>query len=118
MSNENQEGALQIVRRSDGAIVIEGELNHHNAERFQGALDSLKFEPNSEIVMDLFGFDVDDGLAVVMAINALRDLLKRIRKLTLIGAPQILCHNLYRVGLLDSNNAIELIDMREDEPYG
>jgi anti-anti-sigma regulatory factor len=118
MLYENQESTLQLSRRSDGAIVIEGELDHRNAVDFQGTLESLKVEPNSEIVLELFGFDVEDGIAVVTAINALRDLLKRVSKLTLIGAPQMLCHNLYRVGLLESTSAIELLAMREDEPYG
>lgn len=99
-------------------MVIEGELDHRNAERFQDALELLRVEPNSKLVFDLFGFDVEDGVGVATAINALRDLLKRVSKLTLIGAPQMLCHNLYRVGLLESSGAIELLAMREDEPYG
>lgn len=109
---------MQITQRQDGVIVVEGELNHRNAEVFQSALDSLNIEPNGEIVFVMFGFDVDDGIAVVTAINALRDLLKRVSKVKLIGAPQILCHNIYRVGMLETGNDIELIDMREDEPYG
>jgi anti-anti-sigma regulatory factor len=103
---------------SDDLITIEGELNQDNAEAFQQSLESLNIEPDSTIVIDLFDFDVDDGVSVVTAINALRDLLKRVGRVQLIGAPQILCHNIYRVGLLESNTAIELIDMREDEPYG
>jgi hypothetical protein len=118
MSNENQESRLQVTQRPDGAIVVEGALNQHNAEAFQSALESLNLEPNGEIVLAMFGFDIDDGLGVVTAINALRDLLKRASKLKLIGAPQILCHNLYRVGMLELGKAIELIEMREDEAYG
>jgi hypothetical protein len=118
MSHENQENRLQVTRRQDGVIVVEGALNQRNAEAFQSALESLNLEPNGEIVLAMFGFDVDDGIGVVTAINALRDLLKRASKLKLIGAPQILCHNLYRVGMLELGHAVELIDMREDEPYG
>jgi hypothetical protein len=103
---------------SGDLIIIEGELNLLNSEAFQQALESLNIEPDSTIAMDMFSFDVDDGVSVATAINALRDLLKRVKRVQLIGAPQILCHNIYRVGLLESNTAIELIDMREDEPYG
>jgi anti-anti-sigma regulatory factor len=117
MPDENHENALQISSRSDGAMVMEGVLSQRNAEDFQSALDSLSVEANGEMTFDLFGFDVEDGVAVATFINALRDLLKRVGRVKLIGAPQILCHNLYRVGLLESNSAIELVAMREDEPY-
>jgi anti-anti-sigma regulatory factor len=103
---------------ADDLIIIEGELNHFNAEAFQQALESLNIEQDSKIAIDMFGFDINDGVSVAIAVNALRDLLKRVSQLQLIGAPQILCHNLYRVGLLGPGSAIELIDMREDEPYG
>jgi anti-anti-sigma regulatory factor len=99
-------------------MVIEGELNHRNAEVFEQALKSLEVEANGRLVLVMSGFDVDDGIGVATAINGLRDLLKRVDRLQLTGAPQILCHNLYRVGLLDANTKIELLDMRQDEPYG
>ncbi len=107
-----------INQRSDGVIVVEGELNHRNVEAFQNALENLTLEPGGEIVFAMSGFDVDDGIAVVTAINALRDLLERVSRLKLLCAPQILCHNFYRLGMLETGGAIELIDMREDEPYG
>ena len=116
MSNENQQSELQYTKRNDGTIVVEGELNQQNTGTFQQTLELLNIEQDSKIVIDMFGFDVEDGVSVAIAVNALRDLLKRVRQLQLIGAPQILCHNLYRVGLLGPNTAIELIDMREDEP--
>jgi hypothetical protein len=103
---------------ADDLIIIEGELNHLNAEAFLRSVELLNIEQDSEIVIDMFGFDVEDGVSVATAVNALRDLLKHVSRLQLIGAPQIFCHNLYRVGLLGPNSVIELIDMREDEPYG
>ena len=51
-------------------------------------------------------------------VNALRALRRRCRRLVLVHAPQILAHNLYRVGMLDGEDAVELEAMREDEPYG
>jgi anti-anti-sigma regulatory factor len=118
VSSENPPNELQFTRREAGAIAIEGELTHVNAEAFEKALTTLDVEANGRLVLDMFGFDIDDGVGVATAINALRDLLKRVGRLQLTGAPQILCHNLYRVGLLDANTTIELIDMRQDEPYG
>jgi hypothetical protein len=118
MPDEDQEEILKIRQQSDGVIVVEGELNQRNVEAFQSALDGLTLMSGGEIVFVMFGFDVDDGIAVVTAINAFRELLKRVSRLKLIGAPQLLCHNIYRVGMLETGDAVELIDMREDEPYG
>jgi hypothetical protein len=118
VSNEYQQSELQYTQRDDGTIIIEGELSQGNAAAFQQTLASLNVKPDSKLAFDMFGFDVEDGVSVAIAVNALRDLLKRVSRLQLIGAPQILCHNIYRVGLLGSNTTIELTDMREDEPYG
>jgi anti-anti-sigma regulatory factor len=118
LSPENQQNELQFSRREDGAIVIEGELNSGNAEAFEKTMNSLAVESDGKLVLQMFGFDIVDGVGVATAINGLRDLLKRVDRLRLTGAPQILCHNLYRVGLLDAGSRIELIDMRQDEPYG
>jgi anti-anti-sigma regulatory factor len=118
VSKEEQQNEWRFTKRQDGAIIIEGDLNHENAEAFRQALGLLKAEPDSKTVLDMSGFDVDDGIGVAIAINALRDLLERAGWVQLIGAPQILGHNLYRVGLMGANTTIELIDMREDEPYG
>ncbi|MBI3654640.1 MAG: STAS domain-containing protein [Acidobacteria bacterium] len=115
---EVPESALQISRRSDGVIVIEGELTQDHAAEFQVALAALQAASDAAMIFDLFGFEVADGLAVATTINALRELLQRTGKVTLLGAPQMLAHNLYRVGMLEANSAIALIDMREDEPYG
>jgi hypothetical protein len=115
---ENHQNEMQFTIGADGALVIEGELNHGNADAFEKALETLNVEPNGVLVLDMFGFDIDDGVGVATAINGLRNLLKRVGGLQLRGAPQILCHNLYRVGLLEANTMIELLDMRQDEPYG
>ncbi len=107
---------INIIQHSDTALALEGELSQSNVEGFEQAMAALKI--NAEVVaLDMLEFDVDDGLAIATAINAIRHLLKQTKKVKLIAAPQILCHNLYRVGLLELGTAIELVAMREDEPY-
>ena len=71
-----------------------------------------------EVLIELYEFDILDGVAATAAVNAVRVLLERCGKVTLIGAPQILAHNLYRVGMLADDGPIRLLDMREDEAYG
>ncbi len=108
---------INIIQHSDAAIGIEGELNQANAAVFEQQIAALEINPDG-VALDLIEFDVGDGIAIATAINAIRHLLKRTKKVKLIGAPQILCHNIYRVGLLETGTHIELVAMREDEPYG
>ena len=107
---------LRVTERRPGeAVVIEGELTEANREEFERLIDALAADTRREIRLDLYGLDIEDGLALATAINSLRRLRARAARLRLEGAPQMLCHNLYRVGLL-GDNRIELIDMRRDEP--
>ena len=98
-------------------VIIEGELTEANAEEFERRMNELIQKPQREITLDLYGLDIDDGIALVTVINSLRRLRDQTARIVLKGAPQMLGHNLYRVGMLD-DDAITLIDMRLDEPSG
>lgn len=67
--------------------------------------------------LDLTEFDIEDGVAATHMVNAVRLLGSRIPLLQIVGAPQVLAHNLYRTGMFTQGD-IELIAMREDEAYG
>jgi hypothetical protein len=108
---------LLVIQSSGHAIIIEGDLTASNADEFARCLLVLNPEARGEITLDLRGLDIDDGAAIAVAVNAIRQLCARTSKLILIGAPQMLCHNLYRIGLLAGDH-LELIDMRQDEPAG
>ena len=111
-------GPQIIVRVSGGAIIVEGELRESNAQELEKLLHDFAAETGSVVKLDLSGLDIEDGAGLAAAINALRRVRARSSKLVLARAPQMLCHNLYRLGLLEGRCAIELIDMREDEPTG
>ena len=111
-------GPQIIVRAADGAVIVEGELRESNAHELEKLLHDFAAEAGGVVRLDLSGLDIDDGAGLAAAINALRSVRARSSKLVLARAPQMLCHNLYRLGLLDGRGAIELIDMREDEPAG
>jgi anti-anti-sigma regulatory factor len=99
-------------------VIIEGELSQSNASEFKARLRELDAERGQVLTLDLSGLDIEDSIAVATAINSLRELSTRRVRVVLRGAPQMLCHNLYRVGLLGGSNAIELVEMRFDEPAG
>ena len=114
----NREPDFRVIERMAGeAVIIEGELTEANAEEFERQMNELVREPGQKITLDLYGLDIDDGVALATFINLLRRLRRQTSRLILKGAPQMLGHNLYRVGMLD-DDAITLIDMRLDEPSG
>ena len=114
----NREPDFRVIERMAGeAVTVEGELTEANAEEFERRMNEIFQKSQREITIDLYGLDIDDGVALATFINSLRRLRARNTRLILKGAPQMLGHNLYRVGLLD-DDAITLIDMRLDEPSG
>ena len=116
--SQNDECELHVTASpGDNTVIIEGDLTRHNAAEFERRMRALNSDSTRAIVLNLSGLDIDDGVGLVTAVNSLRELLNRSAKIILTGAPQMLCHNLYRVGLLDEG-AVELVDMRVDEPAG
>lgn len=100
----------------NGAVVVEGVLDRHSAAAFAAQLERAT-AAGDVLMLDLRALEVEDAVAVVVAVDALRRLLATGRRVVVTGAPQVLGHNLYRVGLLDSGQ-LSLVDMREDEAYG
>ena len=106
------------VRREGDIIRVSGDLRLSNAERLERELLAQVPSEVETLTLDLSDLDIEDGVSVVVALNTLRELRTRCRRLVVKGAPQVLGHNLYRVHDLEGPDAIELVDLREDEPYG
>jgi anti-anti-sigma regulatory factor len=98
--------------------VVEGDLREQNAADFESRVRTLVVETDGSVTLDLRGLDIDDGVALATCINSLRELRARTSGLVLLGAPQMLGHNLYRTGMLEGPGGVRLIDMRLDEPSG
>lgn len=119
VSRANDMPDLQVIQPADSqAVMIAGDLSEANALEFERQIDALSLAMNSAITLNLNGLDIDDGVALATVVNVIRRLRMRTSRLILIGAPQMLGHNLYRVGLLGDDHGIELVDMRQDEPAG
>ena len=109
---------VQFSSDSQGATLVVGDLSQQNAFDFESRVRTLGVESGGSVVLDLSGLDIEDGVALATCINSLRELRARTGRLVLRGAPQMLGHNLYRTGMLDGAGAVELVDMRLDEPSG
>ena len=118
-----QESGLSFSELIENKLMsIEGELTEANAPELERRLEAFGAKPargaSAERVLEISRLDIEDGVALVTALNALRLLRARSSTLILSGAPQMLGHNLYRAGMLDGSAAVELVDMRLDEPNG
>jgi anti-anti-sigma regulatory factor len=94
-------------------LAVSGELNAGNA----GALATLLQANGPVRIIDLAELEIDGANAALEAVDAVRQLLLGAGTLQILHSPQVLAHTLYRVGLLQSG-ALELVDPREEEPYG
>lgn len=74
--------------------------------------------PGAEFRFEMGDVDVEDALGVLEFINLIRLILSTGTRLILVEAPHILAHDLYRIGLLRRDSLLELIDPREELPYG
>ena len=105
------------VRKEAGVLMLSGELRGNDAEKLEQWYHLLEVHETPQ-QLELSELDIADGVAATHMLNIVRLTLNRCGTATLIGSPQSLAHNLYSAGLLFPGCAINLIDMREDEPYG
>jgi ABC-type transporter Mla MlaB component len=116
MDDNADKTRLEFIEQTGSHLEIGGELTGENAQWLSDRLGRLSLEPGSSLRIDLANMDVADGIAIATLIDALREVRGRVSKLEIRRAPQMLGHNLYRVGMLDGRQAIILTDMREEEP--
>jgi ABC-type transporter Mla MlaB component len=103
------------LRLVEGTLTVSGELDEAGVPAFMAHMTALPPLPDP-LRLELSDFDIADGMAAVAAVNAVRGLACG-RHVVLCGAPQLLAHNLYRVGDLQGGSLV-LEATREDEPYG
>lgn len=98
----------------DGEVLsLAGELNRGNGV----LLEQWLMNPPYISELNLAELDIEDGVAATHAVNTIRLLCLRVPQLRLVASPQLLAHTLYRTGMLAAGG-IELVAMREEEPYG
>lgn len=92
-------------------LVLGGVLTAADAASWR--VDVLSQAPESVDTLDLGELDLDDGEAVVEAVNLVTALRDRHGSLLIREAPQMLAHTLYKVGAL--NKGVSLEAPRSDE---
>ncbi|MEJ2060005.1 MAG: hypothetical protein P8Y64_05890 [Gammaproteobacteria bacterium] len=94
-----------------------GELNAQNAAPALASLHATAAE-SDVLTLELLDLDVEDARALGLLVDCLRVMSMNRAHLVLLHAPQVLAHVLYRTALLEGDARIELVDPREEEPYG
>lgn len=103
------------VQLCGNTLVLRGSLDATTIPSLMAAVDRLSL-PLS-LSLELAEFDLADSAAAVAMVGLVRRLALG-RRVTLCNAPQLLAHNLYRVGALGIDSSIVLRTPREEEPYG
>ncbi len=65
--------------------------------------------------LDLEELELLDGGAVARMVDLIRLLLSASRRVEVLKSPQSLAHTLYRVGMLEGDSRLELVDPRQEE---
>lgn len=91
-----------------------GDVDSVGAARILEALQAESFQGGKATWM-MEEMELTDGPSVTRMVEAARFLLKRHDRLRLFRAPQMLAHSIYRLGMLEGDSRIELIEPREEE---
>lgn len=67
--------------------------------------------------LDLHELEFDRGVELTHWVDTIREHLRVHGRVRIHGCPQMLAHTLYKVGML-TDPRLELVDTREEEPYG
>ena len=99
----------------DGAhFTLSGDLDAEGAARVLEAMEGegLRAEIAS---LDLEELELIDGASVARMVDLIRLLLSVSKRVEVLKSPQSLAHTLYRVGMLEGDSRLELVDPRQEE---
>lgn len=105
----------ELGRSASGAcFTLSGDLDAEGAARVLEAMEGESlYADNTRL--DLEELELLDGAAVARMVDFTRLLLSVAKRVSVIKSPQSLAHTLYRVGMLEGDARLELIDPRQEE---
>jgi hypothetical protein len=102
-----------------GDTAIEEAFGSNMSRQFHapmGDSSTIRQAP-ADVEVDLTELELDSGVAVARWVDELRARVRAHGRIRVRGCPQMLAHTLYKANLL-RDGSIELVDVREEEPYG
>ncbi len=93
---------------------LAGDLDAEGAARVLEAMEAQVLTTDLTS-LDLEDLELLDGAAVALMVDLTRLLLSASGRVQVLKSPQSLAHTLYRVGMLEGDSRLELIEPREEE---
>ena len=103
------------IQQAHHSLMLSGLLDSEDLPQLKAALASLQTTETLHLVMH--DLDIEEGKAMAGITAMLKNLLARQVYVRLDGPPQLVVHNLYRVGY-HPHACLQVDGMREDEAYG
>ena len=99
---------------SGECFTLTGDLDAQGAARVLEAMEGQALDADLTS-LDLEELELIDGAAVARMVDLIRLLLNGSGRVRVLKSPQSLAHTLYRVGMLEGDARLELIDPRQEE---
>ena len=104
-----------LKRCASGArFTLSGDLDSEGAARVLEAMEGQVLGADLTS-LDLEELELIDGSAVARMVDLIRLLLSGSERVRVLKSPQSLAHTLYRVGMLEGDARLELIEPRQEE---
>ena len=105
----------ELRKSASGAhFTLSGDLDAGGAARVLEVMEGEVFGADLTS-LDLEELELIDGAAVARMVDLIRLLLSVYKRVSVIKSPQSLAHTLYRVGMLEGDSRLELVDPRQEE---
>ena len=105
----------ELRKSTSGAhFTLSGDLDSEGAARVLEAMEGQVLGADLTS-LDLEELELLDGSAVALMVDLIRLLLSGSKRVEVLKSPQSLAHTLYRVGMLQGDARLELIEPREEE---
>ena len=99
---------------SGECFTLAGDLDAEGAARVLEAVEGQALDTDLTS-LDLEELELLDGAAVARMVDFIRLLLNGSGRVRVLKSPQSLAHTLYRVGMLEGDARLELVDPRQEE---
>ncbi|MCY3824061.1 MAG: STAS domain-containing protein [Nitrospinae bacterium] len=105
----------ELGKSASGAcFTLSGDLDAGGAAR---VLEAMEGEVSGADLtsLDLEELELIDGAAVARMVDLIRLLLSGSDRVRVLKSPQSLAHTIYRVGMLEGDTRLELVEPRQEE---
>ena len=105
----------ELRKSASGAhFTLSGDIDSEGAARVLEAMEGQVLGADLTS-LDLEELELLDGSAVALMVDLIRLLLSGSKRVEVLKSPQSLAHTLYRVGMLQGDARLELIEPRQEE---